>query len=49
MQRVCEEHFSEEISNLTTVPGVSQISAMIIIAETGGDMSVFENRGKFTG
>jgi transposase len=34
MQRLCSEHFSEEISNLTTLPGVSQIPAMIIIAET---------------
>ena len=49
MQKLCEEHFSEEISNLTTLPGVSQISAMIIVAETGGDMSAFENSGKFTG
>ena len=49
MQKLCSEHFSEEICNLSTLPGVSQISAMIIIAETGGDMSVFENSGKFTG
>jgi transposase len=49
MQKLCGEHFSEEISNLTTLPGVSQISAMIIVSETGGDMSVFENSGKFTG
>ena len=49
MQLLCEEHFSEDINNLTTLPGVSQISAMIIIAETGGDMSAFENSGKFTG
>jgi transposase len=49
MQKLCGEHFSEEISNLTTLPGVSQISAMIIVAETGGDMSAFENSGKFTG
>jgi transposase len=49
MQKLCSEHFSEEISNLTTLPGVSQISAMIIIAETGGDMSAFETSGKFTG
>jgi len=49
MQKICVEHFSEEIYNLTTLPGVSQISAMIIIAETGGDMSAFENSGKFTG
>jgi transposase len=49
VQKLCSEHFSEEISNLTTIPGVSQISAMIIVAETGGDMSAFENSGKFTG
>jgi transposase len=49
MQILFDEHFSEEASNLTTLPGVSRISAMIIIAETGGDMSAFENSGKFTG
>jgi transposase len=49
MQELCNEHFSQDIANLTTIPGVSQISAMIIIAETGGDMSAFENSGKFTG
>jgi transposase len=49
MQKLCSEHFSEEISNLSTLPGVSQISAMIIVAETGADMSAFENSGKFTG
>ena len=49
MQLLCEEHFSEDINNLTTLPGVSEVSAMIIIAETGGDMSAFENSGKFTG
>jgi transposase len=49
MQKLCDEHFSEKISNLTTLPGVSQISAMIIVAETGGDMSAFDNSGKFTG
>jgi len=49
MQELCGEHFSEEINNLTTLPGVSQISAMIIVAETGGDMSAFANSGKFTG
>ena len=49
MQKICEEHFSKDIANLRTIPGVSCISAMIIIAETGGDMSAFENSGKFTG
>jgi len=49
MQKLCDEHFSKDVSNLTTIPGVSNISAMIIIAETGGDMSAFETSGKFTG
>jgi len=49
MQRICIEHFSEDVANLRSIPGVSTISAMIIIAETGGDMSAFENSGKFTG
>jgi transposase len=49
MQKLCNEHFKEDVDNLTTLPGVSQISAMIIIAETGGDMSAFETSGKFTG
>jgi hypothetical protein len=30
MQKLCDEHFSEAINNLTTIPGMSQISAMII-------------------
>ncbi|GHT73611.1 hypothetical protein AGMMS50262_04990 [Bacteroidia bacterium] len=49
MQKLCDTHFKEDIDNLTTLPGVSLISAMIIIAETGGDMSAFETSGKFTG
>jgi hypothetical protein len=36
MQKLCDEHFSEALNNLTTIPDVSQISAMIIIAETVG-------------
>jgi len=49
MKDLCDKHYKEDIDNLTTLPGVSKISAMIIIAETGGDMSVFANSGKFTG
>ena len=46
MEQLCQAYFSEEIDNLTTLPGVShiprtsyvvQVSAMIIVAETGGD------------
>jgi transposase len=49
MRRICDEHFQKEMELVKSIPGVSEISAMIIIAETGGDMSVFENSGKITG
>jgi transposase len=49
MRRICQEHYSQELELLKTIPGISEKSAMIIIAETGGDMSVFENSGKITG
>jgi transposase len=49
MRQICEKHYEEEMRLLKTIPGVSEISAMIIIAETGGDMNVFENSGKITG
>ena len=49
MRRICKDHYSKEMELIQTIPGVGEISAMIIIAETGGDMSVFENSGKITG
>jgi transposase len=49
MRRICSEQFSREMELMKSIPGISEISAMIIIAETGGDMSVFENSGKITG
>jgi transposase len=49
MRRICNEHFSKEMELVESIPGVSELSAMIIIAETGGDMRVFETSGKITG
>jgi transposase len=49
MKRICDENFSLAVKLLQTLPGISQIAAMTIIAETGGDMSVFENSGKIAG
>jgi hypothetical protein len=46
MERICSEHFCKEMELLKSIPGVGDTSAMIIIAETGGDMNVFENSGK---
>ena len=49
MERICKEHFAKELDLLQTIPGISLVSAMTILAETGGDMSVFENSGQLTG
>jgi transposase len=49
MMRICNEQYSEEMELLCTIPGVSMISAIAIIAETGADMSIFETSGKLTG
>ncbi|MDR1339498.1 MAG: IS110 family transposase [Prevotellaceae bacterium] len=49
MERICTEHFSKEMELLKSIPGADDTSAMIIIAETGGDMNVFEDSGKIAG
>ncbi len=49
MEELCKAHYHEEMKLLQTIPGISLISAMIIIAETGADMRVFENSGRFSG
>jgi len=49
MERMCCQHYPNELALLQTIPGISLISAMIVIAETGADMRAFENSGKFAG
>ncbi len=49
MSVLCNEHYKDQMKLLLTIPGVSDISAMIILAETGADMKAFENSGKFSG
>jgi transposase len=49
MKKICPEHFSKEMELLKSIPGAGDTSAMIIIAETGGDMSAFEDSGKIAG
>jgi hypothetical protein len=48
MNRIYREHYDKEMELLNTIPGVSHISPMIIIAETSADRSVFETGGKIT-
>jgi transposase len=49
MEELCNAHYKREIKLLITIPGISQIAAMIVLAETGADMKAFENSGKFSG
>jgi transposase len=49
MGHICDTHYSKEMEVLCTIPGVSTTSAMLIIAETGADMSLFETSGKIAG
>jgi transposase len=49
MSELCKEHYKDQMKLLLTIPGISDISAMIILAETGADMKAFENSGKFSG
>ncbi len=49
MEELCNEHYKNEMKLLLTIPGISNISAMIVLAETGADMKAFENSGKFSG
>jgi transposase len=49
MEKLCYQHYSKELALLQTIPGISLLAAMIVIAETGADMIAFENSGKFAG
>jgi transposase len=49
MEELCQKHYKNEFDKLITLPGVDRIAALIIIAETGADMKVFEKSGKFSG
>ena len=42
MQDICEKEYSEQLSNLQTIPGVKMRAATSLIAEISTDMSHFE-------
>ena len=41
MSRICHDHFEKEMKALCTIPGVNNLSSMMIIAEVGVDMQNF--------
>ncbi len=49
MEELCNTHYKKEMELLLTIPGISHIAAMIVLAETSVDMKAFENSGKFSG
>lgn len=49
MKELCLINYSDQMELLKTHPGINEIAAMLFIAESGGDMQVFENSGKFSG
>jgi len=49
MEVLCNAEYKNEMKLLVTIPGISQITAMIVLAETGADMKAFENSSKFSG
>jgi transposase len=49
MSALCEQYFNLEIALLCTIPGIQKLSAMIIIAELGADLSAFACAAALTG
>lgn len=49
MEQLCREHYPSQMQLLLTIPGIEQLAAMMILAETGADMKAFENSGKLSG
>jgi len=49
MNELVELHYAEQMSLLNTLPGVSTLSAIILLAESGANMEPFESSSKFAG
>jgi transposase len=48
-QKVAEEYYQQEIALLQTIPGIKKLSAIIIFAEIGGKINLFETAQNLTG
>ena len=49
MEELAEANYHEEMARIKTIPGISRISAMCIIAEIGADMSQFGSSQRIVG
>ena len=48
-ERLADTHYKEQIKLLQTIPGISKLSAVIIFAEIGGDISKFQTAHHLSG
>jgi len=48
-EQIADTHYNEQINRLQTIPGVSKLSAVIIFAEIGGDVSLFKTAHHLSG
>ena len=48
-QKIAETHYKEQLELLQTIPGIKQVSAVIILAELGGNIKLFETAERLTG
>jgi len=48
-QKVADEYYQQEIELLQTIPGIKKLSAIIIFAEIGGKINLFETAQNLTG
>ena len=48
-QKIADEYYQQEIELLQTIPGIKKLSAIIIFAEIGGKINLFETAQNLTG
>ncbi|TAL77127.1 MAG: IS110 family transposase [Bacteroidetes bacterium] len=48
-QKIADVHYKEQLELLQTIPGIKQLSAVIIFAELGGNIKLFETARRLTG
>jgi len=46
---IADKHYQHQIDLLQTIPGIKKLSAIIIFAEMGGNIELFETSGNLTG
>src|SRR6202008_511697 len=47
--QLCKQYYDQELELLQSIPGIKQLSAACIIAETGADMSFFQTAACLVG